>query len=120
VGHWANAIGNTVINKLIDNITIKSRKKISHSLNATEVYTKKYYMTRVQPAVKEELEAMKDAPDAPTLKKRAIRVVHKQLASCWENETAEVKEEVIKLAQEMKEEREQDVNHEMKELSKDL
>jgi hypothetical protein len=119
-GCWANAAGNIVVNKLIDDITIKSRKKKSRSLNATEVYAKKYYATCMQPAVKEELKAMKDAPDAPTLKKRAIRVVRKQLASCWENETAEVKEEVIKLAQEMKEEREQDVNHETKELSKDL
>ncbi|KAG1743571.1 uncharacterized protein EDB91DRAFT_1080976 [Suillus paluster] len=120
VGHWANTTGNTIVNKLIGNITIKSGKKKSHSLDATEVYAKKYYATHVQPAVKEELEAMKDAPDTPAPKKWAMQVVRKQLASCWENETAEVKEEVTKLAQEMKEEREKDINHKMKELSKDL
>ncbi|KAG1838403.1 hypothetical protein C8R48DRAFT_585849, partial [Suillus tomentosus] len=71
-------------------------RKKTRPLNATEVYAKKYYATRVQPAVKEELEAMKDVADAPAPKKRAIRVVRKQLASCWENESAEVKEEVTR------------------------
>lgn len=119
-GRRANSAGNTVVNKLIADITVKTGRKKTRPLNATEVYAKKYYATRVQPAVKEELEAMKDVADAPAPKKRAIRVVRKQLASCWENESAEVKEEVTRLAQEMKEEREKDVNHETKELSKDL
>jgi len=63
---------------------------------------------------------MKDAPGAPEPKKRTMQVVRKQLKSCWENETAEVKEEVAKLVQEMKEEREKDVNHETKGMSKEL
>jgi len=49
-----------------------------------------------------------------------MQVVRKQLKSCWENETVEVKEEVAKLVQEMKEEREKDVNHERKEMLKEL
>ncbi|KAG1908789.1 uncharacterized protein F5891DRAFT_974104 [Suillus fuscotomentosus] len=120
VGCWANAAGNTIVSKLIGDITIKSGKKKSCPLNAAEVYAKKYYASRVQPAVKEELDAMKDALDAPEPKKRAMQVVRKQLASYWENETPEAKEEVAKLAREMKEEREKDVNHDKKELSKEL
>ncbi|KAG2058312.1 hypothetical protein BDR06DRAFT_1004510 [Suillus hirtellus] len=80
-------------------------KKKSRPLNATEVYAKKYYALHVQPAVKEELDAMKDAPDAPELKKQAMQVVHKQIASHWENESTKVKEEVTKLAEQMKERR---------------
>ncbi|KAG1870965.1 hypothetical protein C8R48DRAFT_670555 [Suillus tomentosus] len=108
IGRRANAAGNTIVSKLIGDITIKSGKKKSRPLNATEVYAKKYYSSRVQPAVKEELDAMKNAVDAPEPKKRAIQVVRKQLASCWENESAQVKEEVTKLAQEMKEKREKE------------
>ncbi|KIK31742.1 hypothetical protein CY34DRAFT_19614 [Suillus luteus UH-Slu-Lm8-n1] len=108
IGRRANAAGNTIVSKLIGDITIKSGKKKSRPLNATEVYAKKYYASRVQPAVKEELDAMKNAVDAPEPKKRAIQVVRKQLASCWENESAQVKEEVTKLAQEMKEKREKE------------
>jgi hypothetical protein len=119
VGRRANAAGNTIVSKLIGDI-VKSEKKRSRPLKATEVYSKKYYLSRVQPAVKEELNAMRDAPGAPEPKKRTMQVVRKQLKSCWENETAEVKEEVTKLVQEMKEEREKDVNHEKKELLKDL
>lgn len=118
-GRRANAAGNTVVSKLISEITLKSGKK-SRPLNATEVYAKKYYSSRVQPAVKEELDAMKDAPDAPEPKKRVMQVVQKQLASCWENESTEVREEVAKLAQEMKEERQRDGKHDKKELSKEL
>ncbi|KAG1818250.1 hypothetical protein EV424DRAFT_1540192 [Suillus variegatus] len=121
-GRRANAAGNTIVSKLIGDITIKSGKKKSRPLNATEVYAKKYYTLRVQPAVKEELDAMKNALDAPEPKTREIRVVRKQLASCWENESAEVKEEVAKLAQEMKEKREQEKEaiHDKKELPKEL
>ena len=119
VGRRANAAGNTIVSKLIGDI-VKSEKKRSRPLKATEVYSKKYYLSRVQPAVKEELNAMKDAPGALELKKWTMQVVWKQLKSCWENETAEVKEEVTKLVQEMKEEREKDMNHEKKEVSKDL
>ncbi|KAG1811604.1 hypothetical protein EV424DRAFT_1349622 [Suillus variegatus] len=121
-GRRANAAGNTIVSKLIGDITIKSGKKKSRPLNATEVYAKKYYASRVQPAVKEELDAMKNALDAPEPKTRAIRVVRKQLASCWENESAEVKEEVAKLAQEMKEKREQEKEaiHDKKELPKEF
>ncbi|KAG2138408.1 uncharacterized protein EDB93DRAFT_1106371 [Suillus bovinus] len=121
IGRWANAAGNTIISKLIGDITIKSGKKKLCSLNATEVYTKKYHVSRVQPAVKEELNTMKNTLDAPEPKTQVIRVVCKQLASSWENESAEVKEEVIKLAQEMKEkrEKEKEVVHD-KELPKEL
>ncbi|KAG2158733.1 uncharacterized protein EDB93DRAFT_1100364 [Suillus bovinus] len=108
IGCRANTAGNTIISKLIGDITIKSGKKKSRPLNAMEVYAKKYYASRVQPAVKEELDAMKNTVDAPEPKKRVIQVVCKQLASCWENESAQVKEEVTKLAQEMKEKREKE------------
>ncbi|KAG2084490.1 uncharacterized protein F5147DRAFT_659821 [Suillus discolor] len=108
IGRRANTAGNTIVSKLIGDITIKSGKKKSRPLNATEVYAKKYYSSRVQPAVKEELDAMKNAVDAPEPKKRVIQVVCKQLASCWENESVQVKEEVTKLAQEMKEKREKE------------
>ncbi|KAG1876067.1 hypothetical protein C8R48DRAFT_768906 [Suillus tomentosus] len=117
-GRRANTAGNTVVSKLIGDIAIKSGKKKSRPLNATEVYAKKYYASRVQPAVKEELDAMKDAPDAPEPKKRAMQVVRKQIASYWENESAEVKEEVAKLAEQMKEERVKDGKRD-KELSKE-
>ncbi|KAG2050203.1 hypothetical protein BDR06DRAFT_1011518 [Suillus hirtellus] len=70
IGCWANSAGNTIVSKLIGNITIKSGKKKSHPLNATEVYAKKYYASHVQPAVKEELDAMKNAVDAPEPKSR--------------------------------------------------
>ncbi|KAG2754985.1 hypothetical protein P692DRAFT_20639285, partial [Suillus brevipes Sb2] len=99
-GRRANAAGNTIVRKLISDITIKSGKKKSRPLNTTEVYAKKYYASRVQPAVKEELKSMKDAPDAPEPKKR-------------------VKEEVVELARQMKEEREKDVKPDKKELSKE-
>ncbi|KAG2116472.1 uncharacterized protein F5147DRAFT_768838 [Suillus discolor] len=122
IGRRANTAGNTIVSKLIGDITIKSGKKKSRPLNATEVYAKKYYSSRVQPAVKEELDAMKNAVDAPEPKKRAIQVVRKQLASCWENESAQVKEEVTKLAQEMKEKRkkEKEAIPDKKEVPKEL
>ncbi|KAG1802916.1 uncharacterized protein HD556DRAFT_1304153 [Suillus plorans] len=85
IGCWANTAGNTIVSKLISDITIKSGK------NATEVYTKKYYASRVQPVVKEELGAIKNILDIPEPKKWAIQVVHKQLVTCWENESVEVK-----------------------------
>ncbi|KIK35110.1 hypothetical protein CY34DRAFT_17242 [Suillus luteus UH-Slu-Lm8-n1] len=89
IGCQANTAGNTIISKLIDDITIKSGKKKLCPLNATEVYAKKYYASCVQPAVKEELNVMKNAVDTPEPKKQ-------------------VKEEVTKLAQEMKEKREKE------------
>lgn len=73
-GHCANAASNTIVTKLIGNIMKKEKKK-SHPLKTTEVYSKMYYVTRVQPTVKEELDAMKEASDAPELKKCTIQVV---------------------------------------------
>ncbi|KAG2739933.1 hypothetical protein P692DRAFT_20754799 [Suillus brevipes Sb2] len=108
-GRRANAAGNTIVTKLIGGI-VKKEKKKSRPLKATEVYSKMYYATRVQPAVKEELNAMKEASDAPDLKKRTIQVVRRQLASRWENETVEVKEEVANLVREMKDQREKDTS----------
>ncbi|KAG2053398.1 hypothetical protein BDR06DRAFT_1008788 [Suillus hirtellus] len=117
-GRRANAAGNTIVTKLIGGIMKKERKK-SHPLKATEVYSKMYYMSHVQPVVKEELDAMKEASDAPDLKKCTIQVVWRQLASQWENETLEVKEEVASLIREMKDKREKDTTN-CKILSKDL
>ncbi|KAG2078359.1 hypothetical protein BDR04DRAFT_1112581 [Suillus decipiens] len=95
-GCRTNAAGNTIVTKLIGGIMKKERKKY-RPLKATEVYSKMYYASCVQPAVKEELDAMKEALDAPDLNKCTIQVVQRQLASQWENETLEVKEEVASL-----------------------
>ncbi|KAG2067633.1 hypothetical protein BDR04DRAFT_1158857 [Suillus decipiens] len=73
----------------------------------------------VQPVVKGELDAMKEASDAPDLKKCTIQVVRRQLASWWENETLQMKEEVTSLVREMKDKREKDMS-DCKILSKDL
>lgn len=98
---------------------MKKERKKSCPLKATEVYSKMYYTSRVQPMVKEELDAMKEASDAPELKKHTIQVIRRQLASWWENETLEVKEEVTSLVREMKDKREKDTS-DCKILSKDL
>ncbi|KAG2051238.1 hypothetical protein BDR06DRAFT_1010588 [Suillus hirtellus] len=73
-GRRTSAAGNTIDTKVIDGI-VKKEKKKSHPLKATKVYSKMYYTTCVQPAVKKELKAMKEASDAPELKKCTIQVV---------------------------------------------
>lgn len=99
----ANAAGNSVVNKLLKNIVKGPTTSRTRPLKEMEVYAKKYYASRVQPSVKDELSAMREQPDAPNLKKTNLRVVRKHVEQCWENESADVKEEISRLAREMRE-----------------
>ncbi|KAG1721858.1 uncharacterized protein EDB91DRAFT_1256317 [Suillus paluster] len=80
VAHKANAAGNSVVNKLLKNIVKGPTTTQMRPLKESEVYTKKYYASRVQPCVKDELSAMKEQPDAPDLKKTNLREEISQLA----------------------------------------
>ncbi|KAG1740922.1 hypothetical protein EDB19DRAFT_1908244 [Suillus lakei] len=46
---------------------------------------------------------MKEQPNAPNLKKTNLCMVRKHVEQCWENESADVKEEILRLAREMRE-----------------
>lgn len=100
----ANGAGNSVVNKLLKSI-IKPTTSRTRLLKDSEVYTKKYYSSRVQPCVKDELNTMKEQLNPPEPKKANLRVIRKHVAQCWENESADVKEEILQLAREMREAR---------------
>ncbi|KAG1725042.1 hypothetical protein EDB19DRAFT_1833940 [Suillus lakei] len=84
--HKANAAGNSVVNKLIKGpMTSRTRP-----------------LKETEPSVKDELSAMKEQPNAPNLKTN-LCMVPKHVKQCWENESADVKEEILRLAREMRE-----------------
>ncbi|KAG2338700.1 hypothetical protein BDR05DRAFT_951759 [Suillus weaverae] len=85
----ANGAGNSVVNKL---------------LKKSEVYAKKYYASRVQPYIKDELNAIKEQSNPPEPKAN-LHIIRKHVAQCWESESTDVKEEISQLAREMREAR---------------
>ncbi|KAG1735741.1 uncharacterized protein EDB91DRAFT_1083641 [Suillus paluster] len=120
-GHKAAAAGNLAVHKLLSNIIKGPTTGRKRPLKETEVYAKKYYATRVQASVKDELDAIKEQPNAPDPKKTNIRVVQKHIDRCWENESVEVKEEISQLTREMREEvREAAKGRKLSEVTDDL
>jgi hypothetical protein len=102
-GRKAAAAGNSAVHKLLSNIVKGPTTGRKRPLKESEVYAKKYYTTRVQASVKDELKAIKEQPDVPDPKKTNLRVVRKHVDRCWANESVEVKEEISRLTREMKE-----------------
>ncbi|KAG1855835.1 hypothetical protein C8R48DRAFT_776204 [Suillus tomentosus] len=86
-GRKAAAAGNSAVHKLLSNIVKGPTAGRKRPLKESEVYAKKYYTTRVQASVKDELKAIKEQPDVPDPKKTNIRV----------------KEEISQLTREMRE-----------------
>ncbi|KAG1805843.1 uncharacterized protein BJ212DRAFT_1303904 [Suillus subaureus] len=101
--HKAAAAGNLAVHKLLCNIIKGPMTGRKCPLKEMEVYAKKYYATQVQASVKDELNAIKEQPNAPDPKKTNLQVVQKHVDRCWENESAEVKEEISQLTREMRE-----------------
>ncbi|KAG2121982.1 hypothetical protein DEU56DRAFT_760498 [Suillus clintonianus] len=102
-GRKAAAAGNSAVHKLLSNIVKGPTAGRKRPLKESEVYAKKYYTTRVQASVKDELKAIKEQPDVPDPKKTNLRVIRKHVDRCWENESVEVKEEISQLTREMRE-----------------
>ncbi|KAG2746810.1 hypothetical protein P692DRAFT_20708876, partial [Suillus brevipes Sb2] len=100
----ANGAGNSVVNKLLKSIVKGPTTSRTRLLKESEVYAKKYYASRVQPYVKDELNAIKEQSNPPEPKAN-LRIIRKHVAQCWESESADVKEEISQLAREMREAR---------------
>ncbi|KAG2108583.1 hypothetical protein DEU56DRAFT_920485 [Suillus clintonianus] len=64
-GRKAAAAGNSAVHKLLSNIVKGPTAGRKRPLKESEVYAKKYYTTRVQASVKDELKAIKEQPDVP-------------------------------------------------------
>ncbi|KAG0694883.1 hypothetical protein DFH29DRAFT_1032475 [Suillus ampliporus] len=95
-GRKAAAAGNSAVHRLLSNIVTGPTTGRKRPLKESEVYAKK-------PAVKDELNAIKEQADAPSHRKTNIQVVRKHIDRCWKNESVEVKQEISQLTREMRE-----------------
>ncbi|KAG1834246.1 hypothetical protein EV424DRAFT_1341524 [Suillus variegatus] len=101
-GRKAAAAGNSAVQRLLSNIVTGPTTGRKRPLKESEVYAKKYYASRVQASVKDELNAIKEQADAPNHRKN-IQVVRRHIDRCWKNESVEVKQEISQLTREMRE-----------------
>jgi len=100
----ANGAGNSVVNKLLKSIVKGPTTSRTRLLKESEVYAKKYYASQVQPYVKDELNTIKEQSNPPEPKAN-LRIIRKHVVQCGESESANVKEEILQLAREMREAR---------------
>lgn len=104
-GRRANGKHAVVVNKMMKNILTKDlTKKPTRVLKPWEMYSKSYY-TKVKDAVKTEQEELKNAPFAEPAKKTALCVIRQHLKSVFDNESEEVKQEILAAVEAMKEKR---------------
>ncbi|KAG6914349.1 hypothetical protein DXG01_000900 [Tephrocybe rancida] len=76
-------------NKSDKALTLELTTKSSRRLQATEVYARKHYDTKIKPLLKEELEALDEAP------RYRIGLVKKSIKKAWDAESDEVKRSIL-------------------------
>ncbi|KAG2048879.1 hypothetical protein BDR06DRAFT_1070755 [Suillus hirtellus] len=101
-GQQANAQGTATVNKMMMCILMGSKQKPSRVLKPYEMYSKTHY-GKVKDAVKKEQEELRNVPSAEPAKKTALKVVKQHLQEAFNEESEEVKVEVLAAVEVMKE-----------------
>ncbi|KAG2063394.1 hypothetical protein BDR04DRAFT_1123289 [Suillus decipiens] len=99
---WANGQHTATVNKMMKNIMKGSMDKPTHVLKPWEMYSKMHY-TKVKDAVKTEQEELKKVPFAEPAKKTTLGIIKRHLKAAFNNESEEVKAEVLAAIKAMKE-----------------
>ncbi|KAG2072843.1 hypothetical protein BDR04DRAFT_1116731 [Suillus decipiens] len=100
-GQQANAKTATV-NKMMTCILNSSKEKPSCMLKPWEMYSKTHYV-KIKDAVKTEQEELKNAPFAEPARKITLHIVKQHLKDAFNNESEEIKAEVLAAVEAMKE-----------------
>lgn len=101
-GRRANGQHTATVNKMMKNIMKGSTDKPTRVLQPWEMYSKTHY-TKVKDAVKTEQEELKKAPFAEPAKKTTLGIVKRHVKAAFDNESEEVKAEVLAAIEAMKE-----------------
>ncbi|KAG1878587.1 hypothetical protein C8R48DRAFT_768145 [Suillus tomentosus] len=113
-GHRANGKHAATVNQMMKNIIKKdSTEKPTRVLKPWEMYSKTHYM-KVKDAVKTEQEELKHAPFAKPANKTSLCIVRRHLKDAFDNESEEVRAEVLAAIEAMKEMKREDIEEAQK------
>jgi hypothetical protein len=101
-GRWANGQHTATVNKMMKNIMKGSTDKPTRVLKPWEMYSKTHYM-KVKDAVKTEQEELQKLLFTEQAKKTTLGIVKRHLKAAFNNESEEVKAEVLAAIEAMKE-----------------
>jgi hypothetical protein len=102
VGWQVNGQHTATVNKMMKNIMNGSTDKPTCVLKPWEMYSKTHYM-KVKDAVKTEQEELKQVLFAEPAKKTTLGIIKRHLKATFNNESEEVKAEVLAAIEAMKE-----------------
>ncbi|KAG2054208.1 hypothetical protein BDR06DRAFT_971661 [Suillus hirtellus] len=113
-GRRANGKHAATVNQMMKNIIKKdSTEKPTRVLKPWEMYSKTHYM-KVKDAVKTEQEELKHAPFAKPANKTSLCIVRWHLKDAFDNESKEVRAEVLTAIEAMKEMKREDIEEAQK------
>lgn len=101
-GRRANAQHTATVNQMMTRVMTGSKPKTSRILKPWEMYSKTHY-GKIKDAVKKEQEELKNVPSAGPANKTALNIVKQHLKEAFNNESEEVKAEVLAAVETMKE-----------------
>jgi hypothetical protein len=101
-GRWANGQHTATVKKMMKNIMKGSTDRPTRVLQPWEMYSKTHY-TKVKDAVTTEQEELKKVPSAELAKKTTLGIVKRHVKATFDNESEEVKAEVLAAIEAMKE-----------------
>ncbi|KAG1771526.1 hypothetical protein EDD22DRAFT_842759 [Suillus occidentalis] len=101
-GRRANGQHTATVKKMMKSIMKGSTDRPTRVLQPWEMYSKTHY-TKVKDAVKTEQEELKKVPSAEPAKKTTLGIVKRHVKAAFDNESEEVKAEVLAAIEAMKE-----------------